>query len=137
MLIYLSRKNIFSYLLKHKRSRSPYFMSDSENLFNANKFLGFNLGLSFFSLAGIPPLVGFFAKAFVLFNLLSVNFFFVPVLFLFIAIFSTYYYIRMIKIFLFSFTDSILFFGPLLNKKSILFDTFSLGFYTFLLLGIL
>ena len=136
MLIYLSREKIFSYYFKNKRKRSPIFMSDAENLFQANQYLSFNLGIAFLSLAGIPPLVGFFAKAFVLFNLLNANFFFASVLFLFIAIFSTYYYIRMLKIFLYNFKDSKLFFGPLFNKTSILLDTFSLGFYTFLLFGI-
>jgi NADH-quinone oxidoreductase subunit N len=125
-LLYLSKNKIAIYF--NKIEQQPYYITDSEHLFKSSKNFGFNLGLAFFSLAGIPPLVGFFAKAFILFNLLSLNYFFIP-------IFSTYYYIRMIKIFLFNSVDSKLFFGPLFSQNSIFFDVFILGIYSFILVA--
>jgi NADH-quinone oxidoreductase subunit N len=132
-LLYLSKNKIAIYF--NKIEQQPYYITDSEHLFKSSKNFGFNLGLAFFSLAGIPPLVGFFAKAFILFNLLSLNYFFIPILFLTVAIFSTYYYIRMIKIFLFNSVDSKLFFGPLFSQNSIFFDVFILGIYSFILVA--
>jgi len=128
-LLYLSKNKIAIYF--NKIEQQPYYITDSEHLFKSSKNFGFNLGLAFFSLAGIPPLVGFFAKAFILFNLLSLNYFFIPILFLTVAIFSTYYYIRMIKIFLFNSVDSKLFFGPLFSQNSIFFDVFILGIFLY------
>ncbi len=133
-MLYLSKNKIAIYF--NKIEQQPYYITDSEHLFKSSKNFGFNLGLAFFSLAGIPPLVGFFAKAFILFNLLSLNYFFIPILFLTVAIFSTYYYIRMIKIFLFNSVDSKLFFGPLFSQNSIFFDVFILGIYSFILVAL-
>ena len=131
VLLYSSKNKITSY----QGSSQPFYLTDSEHLFKSSKSFGFNIGLALFSFAGIPPLVGFFAKAFILFNLLSLNYFFIPVLFLTVAIFSTYYYIRMIKIFLFSSVDAKLFFGPLFYQNSIFLDVFIIGIYSFLLVG--
>lgn len=57
--------------------------------------------ISFFSLAGIPPLSGFYIKLKVLMFLYEYTFFDLGTFFLYASIISIFYYIRVLKILLF------------------------------------
>jgi NADH-quinone oxidoreductase subunit N len=54
-----------------------------------------------FSVAGIPPLAGFFSKLFVLLTAISSQYFLTSVFFIILSASACFFYIRLIKIFFF------------------------------------
>jgi NADH-quinone oxidoreductase subunit N len=54
-----------------------------------------------FSMAGIPPLAGFFSKFFVLLNTVGQGYYFLAFVIIMISSAACFYYIRLIKIFFF------------------------------------
>lgn len=74
------------------------FISELKNLFLTNPFLVFTLLISFFSLAGVPPLAGFLAKFFVFISTIESNLYLILLFSVFLSTISTFYYLRLIKI---------------------------------------
>ena len=54
--------------------------------------------LNIFSLAGIPPLAGFFSKLFIFFSAIKNNYFSLVFFGILISILSSFYYLKIIKI---------------------------------------
>lgn len=82
-------------------SRAGYEANDIDDyagLNNRNPWLAFMMLLLMFSMAGVPPLVGFIAKLSILDALVQVNLTWVAVVALLFAIVGAYYYIRIIKV---------------------------------------
>lgn len=73
-------------------------IDDFRGLNSRNPWLAFIMLLVMFSLAGIPPLVGFMAKVAVLEALISVNMIWLAVVALLFAIVGAYYYIKVVKV---------------------------------------
>ena len=67
-------------------------------LSKSNKFLAFGLSVAFFSLAGIPPLLGFIAKFGVFLSLILQQFYTIATLTILCSVVSTFYYVRLIKV---------------------------------------
>ena len=101
--------------LKFKNSSSwctdlnPLLISSFVKLFKFNKVLSFSFVLIFFSMAGIPPLVGFISKILILQELLSNSFYFIAIFLIVISSISVFYYIRIIKT---------IYFEPIETKKN-------------------
>lgn len=94
-------------------------------LANSNNLLGLVFALFFFSLAGIPPLSGFFGKFFILLAVfLNKNFFMFFILMSF-SIASSFYYFRIVRILFFSNKLDYIFIKPYLS-------VFLLAFYAFI-----
>jgi NADH-quinone oxidoreductase subunit N len=85
----------------YNKIQAPLFISSVSNFFNINKIWGLSNLLIFFSLAGIPPLVGFFSKFLVIFALVDEKNILSSFLLLMISAISVYYYLRIIKIIFF------------------------------------
>lgn len=67
----------FGYLMRASQTNSDLsFISQLKGQFYANPVLGLSLALCLFSMAGIPPLVGFFAKYFVLYSAIENGYYF-------------------------------------------------------------
>jgi NADH:ubiquinone oxidoreductase subunit 2 (subunit N) len=64
----------------------------------SHKFLAFGLSVAFFSLAGIPPLLGFIAKFGVFLSLIIQQFYAIAILTILCSVVSTFYYVRLIKV---------------------------------------
>ena len=73
-------------------------IKDFTGLHNRNPWLAFIMMLILFSLAGVPPLVGFIAKVCVLDALIKVHLVWLAVLAVLFAIVGAYYYIRVVKV---------------------------------------
>jgi len=71
---------------------------DFGGLFYKNKLIGANLVITLFSLSGLPPFIGFFAKYFLLSSMLHSSMYVVTVLVILSSLFSIYYYVKVIKI---------------------------------------
>ena len=81
--------------LKIKYSKE---LSDLILLKNSNSGLALCLALIMFSIAGIPPIIGFLAKISVFLTVIGASFFIVAVISILCSLVSTLYYIRIIKI---------------------------------------
>ena len=73
-------------------------IADLKGLNKRNPWLAFMMMIVLFSMAGVPPTVGFFTKLLVLKALVDVNLVWVAVLGLLFAVIGAYYYIRIIKV---------------------------------------
>lgn len=72
-------------------------IDDLRGLNSRNPWLAFLMMLVMFSMAGVPPTIGFFAKFFVLKALIDVNLIWLAALALGFAIVGAFYYIRVVK----------------------------------------
>ena len=87
-----------------------------------NPALAFSFALIMFSIAGIPPLVGFLAKLGVFLSILNAQYFLVALFTIICSVVSTFYYIRIIKILYFeNFLTGKLYY-PITTNKIILFS---------------
>src|SRR5271154_3503197 len=66
-------------------------------MFLSDPFLAFCLAVTLFSLAGIPPLIGFFAKQQVLLASLQLDYYFVSLIAIFTSVIGAAYYLRIVK----------------------------------------
>lgn len=82
-------------------------LGDFSLLKNSNLSLALAMGLVMFSIAGIPPLIGFFSKINIFLSIIksgfyrSLQFYLVALLSILCSVISTFYYIRVIKILFF------------------------------------
>lgn len=80
---------------KHYQIR---YIKDFKGLSHFNPVLALTLSIFLFSMAGIPPLIGFFAKLFVLLVSLQNNAYALSVFAVIMSCIACFYYIRLIKI---------------------------------------
>lgn len=97
-------------------------LGDLALLRKSNPALALSLTLTMFSIAGIPPLVGFFAKMGVFLSVLHAKYYFVALLAILCSVVSTFYYIRIIKILYFENLLVGRLYHPLVSSQTILFS---------------
>ena len=90
---------LFSCLLMLRRKDRYYEdIDDLSGLSKNHPLLSLCLLLILFSLAGIPPLAGFFAKFYVFKAVLEQSMYFLAIVGLLTTVISAFYYLRIIKI---------------------------------------
>ena len=72
-------------------------LADLSMINDLNPLLGFSGAISIFSMAGVPPLVGFYTKFYVFLTSINASMYVHSVLIILCSVVSTYYYIRLIK----------------------------------------
>jgi NADH-quinone oxidoreductase subunit N len=95
---------IFAFLLTFRRLDNFLKLKnllDLKNLFLINLDLIFIVCLLFFISTSIPPFLSFFSKFFIIKIFLFYNYFYLIILILFISAMSSFYYLRIIKLFFF------------------------------------
>ena len=125
----LMNLGLFSCLLMMKRNNVYHEgIEDLSGLSKNHPILSLSLLIILFSLAGIPPLAGFFAKFYIFKSVLEQSMFFLAIVGLLSTVVAAFYYLRLIKIIYF-------------DKEKEKFDTdhsmwlkFSLGISTLLIL---
>lgn len=80
-------------------------IAELKGLNKRNPWLAFMMLIVMFSMAGVPPTVGFFTKLLVLKALVDVHMTWVAVLGLIFAVIGAYYYIRIVKVMYFDDTE--------------------------------
>ena len=81
-----------------KSSTYTETIDDLSGLSRNNPFLAFAFLIIFFSLAGIPPLGGFFAKFYVFIAVIESELYFLAIVGLVTTVISAFYYLKIIKI---------------------------------------
>ena len=79
-------------------TRDIRYLSEFKGLFFSNPFLSLSLAVSLFSMAGIPPLIGFFSKQFVLYSALQNGYYFISILAIIVSVISASYYLKIVKL---------------------------------------
>jgi NADH-quinone oxidoreductase subunit N len=87
---------------KEKTSnRSLTYLTDLNDFAKRNSMFSFALVIVFFSMAGIPPLGGFFGKYFIFLENLNSGHTGLVIIGMLTSVIATYYYLRIIKLMLF------------------------------------
>jgi NADH-quinone oxidoreductase subunit N len=73
-------------------------ISDLAGLSRTNGWMAFFLAMLMFSLAGVPPLAGFFAKYYVLLAAVDAGLFSLAVIGVLASAVAAYYYLRVVKV---------------------------------------
>jgi NADH:ubiquinone oxidoreductase subunit 2 (subunit N) len=91
--------NFFSiYLVIYRTDKSPMLnIVDCVSLLKTNPILSILFSISLLSLAGIPPLAGFFGKCAVFYKLINTGDYYVCFLIILFSVLSVIYYIRLIR----------------------------------------
>ena len=85
------------------------YISSLKGQFFLNPLLALSLCICLFSMAGIPPLIGFFSKQFVLYSAIESGYYFMTFIAILVSIISASYYLKIIKVLLY----------PEINKEEI------------------
>ena len=90
---------LFSCLLMMKRN-NVYFedIDDLSGLSKNHPLLSLSLLIILFSLAGIPPLAGFFAKFYIFMSVIQQSMYLLAIVGLLSTVVAAFYYLRLIKI---------------------------------------
>jgi NADH-ubiquinone oxidoreductase chain 2 len=74
------------------------FISEFKSQFLSNPLLSLSLSICLFSMAGIPPLIGFFSKQFVLLSAIQSGYYFMAIIAILVSVISASYYLKIIKV---------------------------------------
>lgn len=112
IIIYISMSiNLWGSFLGLVINKKPIkYLTDLTNLIKENTILSFIIIISLFSLAGIPPLAGFFSKFLIFLSAIKMNYLNLIFFAIIISVISSFYYLKVIKI---------IFFEKLIRKKNI------------------
>jgi NADH-quinone oxidoreductase subunit N len=94
--------SIFTFLFllilrKNSNLKKIKYIDDFVIVSKTNPFLGLSLTICFFSIAGIPPFIGFFSKMFIFFSYISQSTYFLAIIAIFSSVLSCFYYLRIIQ----------------------------------------
>ena len=74
------------------------YITELKGIFFENPILSLSLSICLFSMAGIPPLIGFFSKQFVLYAAIQKGYYFISIVAIIVSVISASYYLNVIKI---------------------------------------
>ena len=74
------------------------FISELKGQFFLNPLLSISLSICLFSMAGIPPLIGFFSKQFVLYSAVQSGYYFMAIVAILVSVISASYYLKIIRV---------------------------------------
>ena len=112
--------------LKHKYVyKTNKDLTEFSLLFKSNKSLSLILAIVLLSLAGFPPLIGFFAKTSIFLVTIESSMYFIAIISILCSVVSTFYYVRLIKIIFFENKITGNLFYPIDTQKSILLTSLS------------
>jgi NADH-ubiquinone oxidoreductase chain 2 len=93
----------FGYIISQAKVASSestdiQFISQLKGQFRSNPLLGLSLATCLFSMAGIPPLMGFFAKQMVLYSATHSGYYFMSFVAIIVSVISAAYYLRIVRV---------------------------------------
>jgi NADH-quinone oxidoreductase subunit N len=130
--------NFFSILLSLTNYVTMEEFSSLRNfsgLYRSHIVLGLIVVLNVFSFVGVPPLSGFFGKALVLLSMAETRLTSVLLLFIFASVVSAFYYLRIIKIFVYEVGEMWYFLAPIGRSSAYVITLFVFLNIFFMLYG--
>lgn len=134
LIIYMVSGLVFwAVYLFLRQKRSFYFNKSNKELGDlmllneSNPMLAFILAITLFSMAGIPPIVGFLAKVGIFLVVVKSSAYLIAVLSILFSVISTFYYIRLVKVLYF---ENILvgkLYLPITTQKALLISILALA----------
>nr|UEX92846.1 NADH dehydrogenase subunit 2 [Marasmius tenuissimus] len=96
----------FSYLINRSVNNNQLnnikdirYISEFKGQFYSNPLISLSFSICLFSMAGIPPLIGFFSKQYVLYSAIKGGYYFIAFIAIFVSVISASYYLKIIKTF--------------------------------------
>jgi NADH-ubiquinone oxidoreductase chain 2 len=74
------------------------FITELKGQFKSNPFLSISLAICLFSMAGIPPLMGFFSKQMVLYSAIQSGYYFMSIVGIIVSVISASYYLKIVRV---------------------------------------
>ena len=74
------------------------YITELKGLFFNNPLLSLSLTICLFSMAGVPPLLGFFSKQFVLYSAMQSEYYFIGIISILVSVITASYYLKIIKV---------------------------------------
>lgn len=99
---------IKKYTLSSEEYSPVEFISQLKGQFKLNPLLALTMAVTLFSMAGIPPLIGFFGKQTVLLSAVKNGYVFLAIIGIITSVISAGYYLRVIKVMHFDKIDEII-----------------------------
>ncbi len=127
---------VFSILLSvrtKKTNQKLKYLADLSSIFYLNNSIGVCYLVVFFSMAGIPPFVGFFSKFFIFLNVINNDLIIVSIIAIIASGIGCFYYIRLIKIMFFETNNLNYIFYSFKKENSLVASFFTLFLMFFLL----
>ena len=93
-------KGIVSNINNVSKVREFQLLDDLKGQFKSNPLLSISFAVSLFSMAGIPPMIGFFAKQMVLYSV-SYNYSVISIVAIVISVIGASYYLKIVKLMFF------------------------------------
>jgi NADH-ubiquinone oxidoreductase chain 2 len=97
-LIIIALSYITASIKLNKNIKDISYISELKGQFIDNPILSLSLAICLFSMAGIPPLIGFFSKQFVLYSAVQNGYFFISIIAILVSVISASYYIKIVKV---------------------------------------
>lgn len=104
---------------QHTKVQRIKYTTDLAMLAKSNPLLAATLSITMFSIAGIPPLAGFYSKAFLMFAAMSSSQYMLALIAVLTSVLSCFYYIRIVKIMYFESPSNWLTFNQIPKETSI------------------
>lgn len=74
------------------------FITELTGQFMSNPILSLSLAICLFSMAGIPPLMGFFSKQMVLYSAIQSGYYFMSIVAIIVSVISASYYLKIVRV---------------------------------------
>ncbi len=129
---------VFSIILSLKKDDKPIeLISDLKGLYNNHPFISISLLIFMFSLAGIPPLSGFFGKWLIFYSAVESKFYLLAILGVLFSVISAFYYLKIIRFVFFENTDAPLEIDQNMEIKFMLYLSLFVSLLFFLILPLI
>jgi NADH-quinone oxidoreductase subunit N len=100
LLVFMFFILLFNFLFIE--NKFPVYVKELQGLYYKSPLTAIYFSFILFSMAGIPPFIGFMSKYFILYQAFKNNLFFVAFLGILTSVISCFYYIRIIRLMLFN-----------------------------------
>lgn len=128
MVIYMvMTAGTFAFIMNMRRDGQPVeTIGDLAGLSKSSPVMAYTMAALMFSLSGIPPFAGFFAKLFVFQAAISTGHYIVATLGIVGSVIAAYYYLRIVKVMFFDKSELVLDHNPYISRNVVLLGSVAL-----------